>query len=329
MPGPELLSSQGLRLDGRRPNELRRIRCKLGVFTQPDGSAYLEQGNTKVLAAVYGPHQAAKSKSSTEGVVVNCQYSMATFSTGERKNRPRGDRKSQEMSMHLRQALTAGIKTELYPRSQIDIYVEVLQADGGAYCASVNAATLALIDAGIPLRAYVCACSASMAWRAGEPTPLVDVGHVEEAAGGVVGENGGAEGSESCSCSENSWDFGDTSCLAVSAYDLRDTGKRAAASLYETLSSDITSLMAFGGSILGNTCQWRNGDLDSKGKWHTEGPPCSSIALLEMSHRLHMDYFDLVLNRALQGCRDINVVLDKAVREHLAEGWTKQDVITI
>lgn len=57
MPGPDLLSSQGLRLDGRRPNELRRIRCKLGVFTQPDGSAYLEQGNTKVLAAVYGPHQ--------------------------------------------------------------------------------------------------------------------------------------------------------------------------------------------------------------------------------------------------------------------------------
>lgn len=57
MPAADLLSSQGLRLDGRRPNELRRIRCKLGVFTQPDGSAYLEQGNTKVLAAVYGPHQ--------------------------------------------------------------------------------------------------------------------------------------------------------------------------------------------------------------------------------------------------------------------------------
>ncbi|KAI8423673.1 hypothetical protein MSG28_012714 [Choristoneura fumiferana] len=48
-------------------------------------------------------------------------------STSERKNRPRGDRKSQEMSMHLRQVLIAAIKTELYPRSQIDIYVEVLQ----------------------------------------------------------------------------------------------------------------------------------------------------------------------------------------------------------
>ncbi|XP_059056312.1 exosome complex component RRP41 [Achroia grisella] len=247
MPGPDLLSSQGLRLDGRRPNELRRIRCKLGVFTQPDGSAYLEQGNTKVLAAVYGPHQASKSKLSTEGVVVNCQYSMATFSTGERKNRPRGDRKSQEMSMHLRQALTAAIKTELYPRSQIDIYVEVLQADGGAYCACVNAATLALTEAGIPLRAYVCASSASMATA---PEPLLDVGHVEEAAGGLV--------------------------LTVAA--MPTTGK---------------------------------------------------IALLEMSHRLHMDYFDIVLSRAMQGCRDIEIILDRAVRDHLAEGWTKDDVTAV
>lgn len=57
MSGHDLVSEQGLRLDGRRANELRRIRCKLGVFSQPDGSAYLEQGNTKVLAAVYGPHQ--------------------------------------------------------------------------------------------------------------------------------------------------------------------------------------------------------------------------------------------------------------------------------
>ena len=57
MSGLELLSDQGLRIDGRKPGELRRIRCSLGVFAQADGSAYLEQGNTKVLAAVYGPHE--------------------------------------------------------------------------------------------------------------------------------------------------------------------------------------------------------------------------------------------------------------------------------
>ena len=54
---------------------------------------------------------------------------MTVFSTGERKRRPRGDRKSQEMSIHLRQTFEAAIKTELYPRSQIDIFVEVLQGD--------------------------------------------------------------------------------------------------------------------------------------------------------------------------------------------------------
>ena len=57
MAGMELLSDQGFRIDGRRPEELRRIQGRMGVFSQADGSAYLEQGNTKVLAAVYGPHE--------------------------------------------------------------------------------------------------------------------------------------------------------------------------------------------------------------------------------------------------------------------------------
>lgn len=52
------------------------------------------------------------------------------------------------MSMHLQQALQAVIETDLYPWSQIDVYVEVLHADGGIYPACVNAATLAVIEAG-------------------------------------------------------------------------------------------------------------------------------------------------------------------------------------
>ena len=182
MAGFELLSDQGLRLDGRKAGELRRLQCRMGVYGQADGSAYLEQGNTKVLAAVYGPHDMRDSRLRAlhDRVVVNCQYSMAVFSTGERKRRPRGDRKSQEMSQHLKQTFEATIKTELYPRSQIDIFVEVLQADGGNYCACVNAATLALIDAGIPLVDYVSACTASLV----ADTPLVDVSSLEATTGG-------------------------------------------------------------------------------------------------------------------------------------------------
>lgn len=184
----ELLSDLNLRLDGRKSDELRRIRCKLGVFSVADGSAYFEMGNTKVLAAVYGPHEPTRRGTGSfqqqpineEHVIVNCQYSMAVFSTGERKRRPRGDRKSMEMSAHLKQTFEAAIKTELYPRSQIDIFVEILQADGGNYCASVNAATLALIDAGIPLKDYVCACTASLV----NDKPLVDISSMESTTGG-------------------------------------------------------------------------------------------------------------------------------------------------
>ncbi|XP_001869459.2 exosome complex component RRP41 [Culex quinquefasciatus] len=232
----ELLSDEGLRLDGRRSNELRRIQCKLGVFSQPDGSAYVEQGNTKVLAAVYGPHQAPAKKSNHEECVVNCQYSMATFSTGERKKRPRGDRKSQEMTIHLQQALSAAIKTDLHPKSQIDVYIEVLMADGGNYCASVNAATLALIDAGICLKEYVCACTASLAGK----VPLMDVSNLEEMSGGPT--------------------------LTVAS-------------------------------------------LPNSGK----------IAFMEMSQRFHLDHLPNVLETALQGCREVQKIIDQAVRDHVTQ----------
>lgn len=110
---------------------------------------------------------------------INCQYSVATFSGTERKNRPHGDWKTTEMTMFLKQTFEAVILTEKFPKSQIDIYVEVLQSDGSNYSACVNAATLAIIDAGIPIKDYVCACSVSLI----RDTPLVDINHLEESSG--------------------------------------------------------------------------------------------------------------------------------------------------
>ena len=50
----------GLRIDGRKPTELRKIQCEVGVFAQADGSATFSHGNTKVIAPVYGPHEVSK-----------------------------------------------------------------------------------------------------------------------------------------------------------------------------------------------------------------------------------------------------------------------------
>jgi exosome complex component RRP41 len=186
-----LLSDEGFRIDGRRPNEVRCVKCRIGVYTQAEGSAYLEQGNTKVLATVYGPHEVRGSKSRAlhDRALINCQYSMAVFSTAERKPRPRGDRRSVEMTRHLEQTFNAAILTTLYPRSQIDIYVEVLQSDGGNYSVCINAATLALIDAGIALRDVVCACTAGDLGTVADDgtSAIVDVSHTEESsrAGGA------------------------------------------------------------------------------------------------------------------------------------------------
>lgn len=58
-------------------------------------------------------------------------------------------------------------------------YLQVLQSDGGNYCASVNAATLALMDAGIPIKDHVIACSGSLI----RDTPVIDINNLEESSG--------------------------------------------------------------------------------------------------------------------------------------------------
>lgn len=67
----------------------------------------------------------SRSKALPDRASVNCQYSMATFSTGERRRRPHGDRQAGELALQLKQTFEAAILTRLYPRSQIDIYVQV------------------------------------------------------------------------------------------------------------------------------------------------------------------------------------------------------------
>lgn len=53
----EILSPEGLRLDGRRPGELRTLNSKLGCIPQADGSASLSMGNTRVIVTINGPRE--------------------------------------------------------------------------------------------------------------------------------------------------------------------------------------------------------------------------------------------------------------------------------
>ncbi|XP_073277304.1 exosome complex component RRP41 homolog [Primulina huaijiensis] len=177
----EYVNPEGLRLDGRRPMEMRQLRAEIGVVSKADGSASFEMGNTRVLAAVYGPREVQnRSQQINDKALVRCEYSMANFSTGDRMRKPKGDRRSTEISLVIRQTMEACILTHLMPRSQIDIFVQVLQADGGTRSACINAATLALADAGIPMCDLVTSCSSGYL----NGTPLLDLNYVEDSAGG-------------------------------------------------------------------------------------------------------------------------------------------------
>ncbi len=79
----------------------------------------------------------------------------------------------------IREALEPSIFTEYYPRTCIEIFIEVLQADGGTRCAGITAASLALADAGIPMRDMVAACAAGKA----NGQLILDLNDVEDKEG--------------------------------------------------------------------------------------------------------------------------------------------------
>jgi exosome complex component RRP41 len=159
----KLIDKKGIRLDGRKLDELRPVTLEVGVLPNADGSAYLEQGKNKILVGVYGPKEAhPRHIAKQDRAVIQCRYHMAPFSVDERKS-PAPSRRDVELSKVIREAIEPAIFLEYYPRTAIQVYIEILQADGGTRCAGITTASLALADAGIPMRDLVVACAAGKA----------------------------------------------------------------------------------------------------------------------------------------------------------------------
>ncbi|CAG8480976.1 7598_t:CDS:2 [Paraglomus occultum] len=175
----ELLNPAGLRVDGRRATDIRRISCKPSVLSQADGSAYIEQGNTKCLAAVYGPREPRqKSAILHNRANISVGVSFAPFATSERKKWSKSDKRLLEIASFVKQTFEPVIQTTSFPRSQIDIFLQILQFDGGTIQICINATTMALVDAGIPMNDYVCACTAGVI----QNVPILDLNLIEESS---------------------------------------------------------------------------------------------------------------------------------------------------
>lgn len=147
------------RIDSRKFDQPREIEAKVGVVERADGSAMFRIGNTIAIAAVYGPRQLYPAfLQNPEKGILRCNYDMMSFSVSERK-RPGPTRRSVEISLVTANALLPALDLNKFPDTVVDVFIIIQQADAGTRCAGISAASLALADAGLPMRDLVSSIS--------------------------------------------------------------------------------------------------------------------------------------------------------------------------
>lgn len=146
------------RFDGRKFDETRPIEAKAGVIKRADGSAWFKIGNTEAYAAVYGPRNLyPKFLQNPEKGILRVNYNMMPFSSLGERIRPGTSRRSKEISLVTEKALIPIINLEEFPNAVVDVFIELPQTDAGTRCAGICAASIALADAGIPMKDLVSA----------------------------------------------------------------------------------------------------------------------------------------------------------------------------
>lgn len=176
MEKPELLVN-GKRLDGRTPDQLRPIKITANPIKNATGSAMIEWGNNRILAAVYGPREALpKHTSDPDRAIIKCRYTMAPFSSLEEHGRAGMNRRAIEISKVTKEVFENVVLLDLFPGNEISIFVEVLQSDGGTRAAGITCASVALATSGIPMRDMPYAVSAG---KAGSEM-ILDMNKVED-----------------------------------------------------------------------------------------------------------------------------------------------------
>ncbi len=153
------LLEKGKRLDGRDLLQTRDIKMEVGVISKADGSAKVSFGDTTAIASVYGPRALfPRFMQEAETGILRVRYNMSPFSVDDRKS-PGHDRRSTEISKVTRLAFDPVLSLEDFPKATVDVFVEIIQADGSTRVTGINAASLALASAGVPMKDLIAACS--------------------------------------------------------------------------------------------------------------------------------------------------------------------------
>jgi len=144
------------RPDGRKAEEMRPISAKVGIIPNADGSAMFTFGKTVAIAAVYGPRELhPQHMKNPKTGILRVNYDLLSFSVDDRK-RPGPSRRSKEISQVTEWALLPAVNIEEFPNTVVDVQIYILQADASTRVAGINAASMALAHAGIPMKNLIC-----------------------------------------------------------------------------------------------------------------------------------------------------------------------------
>eukprot|EP00794_Sanderia_malayensis_P007978 gene7978-8835_t len=155
-----LVDSNGRRADSRSWDEIRPLFLRTGIVDNAKGSSYYESDGAKVICSVYGPREAKrKTEFSSKGKII-CEVSFAPFCQQIRRSSSfHQESKSKTISNFVETALGCAVCLDSFPKSQLDIYMKVLQDSGDVLTAAITSASVAIADAGIEMYDLVTACS--------------------------------------------------------------------------------------------------------------------------------------------------------------------------
>ncbi|XP_061299134.1 exosome complex component RRP46-like [Pezoporus flaviventris] len=132
---------------------LRPFSCELGLLSRPDGSAAFLQGDTSVLAALYGPAEAKGNRELPERVALEVLLRPKVGLPGV------GERSREQL---LRRTLEAVLLGRLHPRCGLSLSLQVLRDGGSLLSCCLNAACMGLLDAGLPLASLFCGVACAL-----------------------------------------------------------------------------------------------------------------------------------------------------------------------
>jgi polyribonucleotide nucleotidyltransferase len=183
----KMIINEGIRADGRRPDEIRQITSRVGLLPRAHGSALFVRGETQALVAVtLGTADDEQKIDSLEGEIYKAfmlHYNFPPFSVGEVKPlRSPGRREIGHGALAEKSVKPMIPPKEIFPYT-IRVVSDILESNGSSSMATVCGATLALMDAGVPIKSPVAGIAMGMIQEGDKTVVLTDILGLEDHLG--------------------------------------------------------------------------------------------------------------------------------------------------